>query len=276
MEMVAQPEFAPGGGMIAAATSAVLFAAAASVATHHTLTPVRPRSQPVVRGRQRAVLLDAVGPVAGTEQRLVAVARARVLAVCAVLVVGTVVLAVRHTTLVVLALFLAAAAAWQVPLIVARSQERLRRRVFDVELTDALGEMVMGVEAGLTLESVMQAYSLAHVTSLGAEFAHVLDLINIGVTRMDALTEFQQRTPTTGVRLFVAAVQQNQKLGTPLADVLRQQGETARRRRRQSVEEYSAKLSLKMIFPTVFCILPMLLIVIVGPAIVRLVHALPK
>jgi tight adherence protein C len=74
--------------------------------------------------------------------------------------------------------------------------------------------------------------------------------------------------------MFVSAVQQNQKLGTPLAVVLRQQGETARRLRRQAVEEHAAKLSLKMIFPTVFCILPTLLVVIVGPAIRRFVSSL--
>lgn len=75
--------------------------------------------------------------------------------------------------------------------------------------------------------------------------------------------------------MFVSAVLQNQRLGTPLGTVLRQQARTARRRRQQAVEEYAATLALKMVFPTVFCVLPVLLIVIVGPAIVRLVHALP-
>jgi len=57
--------------------------------------------------------------------------------------------------------------------------------------------------------------------------------------------------------------------------VLRQQAATARRQRRQAVEERAAKVPMKMIFPTVFCILPVLMIVVVGPAIVRLVHVLP-
>ncbi len=258
------------------AVSALCFASAAGAMSYRTLSATRSTSPSVVRGRQRAVLLEAVGEVYGTEEGLLAVARARVLSVCAVLVAATAILAVRHTAFIVGGLVCAVAVAWQAPLIIARSREKRRRSGFDIELTDALGEMVMGVEAGLTLESVMHAYAHTHQTSLGQEFLHVLDLVNVGVPRMDALTSFQSRTPTPGVRMFVAAVQQNQKLGTPLADVLRQQGETARRRRRQGVEEYSAKLSLKMIFPTVLCILPMLLIVIVGPAIVRLVHALPK
>ena len=168
-----------------------------------------------------------------------------------------------------------AAGGWQI-LIRARSREETRRRRFDLELSDALGEMVMGVEAGLTLESVMNMYAKAHDTNLSREFTRVLDLISLGSTRTAALEEFRTRTPTTFVSMFVSAVQQNQRLGTPLAAVLRQQGRTARRRRQQAVEEYAAKLSLKMIFPTVFCVLPVLLIVIVGPAIIRIIESWPS
>jgi tight adherence protein C len=63
-------------------------------------------------------------------------------------------------------------------------------------------------------------------------------------------------------------------LGTPLATVLRRQRDSSSRRRRQAVEEHAAKLSLKMVFPTVLCILPVLMIVVVGPAIIRLVQTL--
>jgi len=176
----------------------------------------------------------------------------------------------------VLAAMMMAAGGWQGPLIIARSRERSRREAFELELSDALGEMVMGVEAGLTLESVMQQYARRHSSSLASEFSLVLDRVSLGYPRVAALEEFAARTPVPGVRLFVSAVQQNQMLGVPLADVLRQQSDTARRRRRQAVEEHAAKLSLKMIFPTVFCILPVLLVVICGPSIVRLMEALSR
>lgn len=169
-----------------------------------------------------------------------------------------------------------AAAGWQIPLIRARSREEMRRKRFDLELSDALGEMVMGVEAGLTLEAVMNLYARAHDSELSREFSRVIDLVGLGSTRTAALEEFRDRTPTPFVSMFVSSVQQNQRLGTPLATVLRQQGRTARRRRQQAVEEYAAKLSLKMIFPTVFCVLPVLLIVIVGPAVIRVIESWPK
>lgn len=155
-----------------------------------------------------------------------------------------------------------------------RENERLRR--LDLELVDSLGEMVMGLEAGLSFEAVLDAYSEHRVTPLGVELRAILDDVRLGTSRMQALQNFEWRNPTPAVRLFVSAVRQNSKLGAPLAATLRGQAEAARRQRRQAVEENAAKISLKMVFPTVFCILPVLMVVIVGPAVIRLVESLPK
>jgi tight adherence protein C len=170
---------------------------------------------------------------------------------------------------------IAAYSMWRLPLLFGQLKERERQRAVDVELVDALGEMVMGVEAGLTLEAVVHRYTSSHETGLSREFAHVLERIRVGDSRDEAFGSLAVRTPTPGVRTFTSAVRQNQRLGTPLGATLRQQAETARRRRRQLVEERAARISMKMIFPTVFCILPALLVVIVGPSVIRLIEALP-
>jgi tight adherence protein C len=143
---------------------------------------------------------------------------------------------------------------WKGPLMIVRSKEKKRRTEVDLELVDALGEMVMGVEAGLTLDVVMMRYAHARTTPLAEEFRTVLDRIQLGTPRSEALAAMADRTPTPTVR---------------------QQATTARRQRRQTVEEKAAKVPMKMIFPTVFCILPVLMIVVVGPAIIRLIHVLP-
>lgn len=256
--------------------SALLFGGGASLLA--ATFPVRlPRQTHHEMGaRRRRILTEAVGLVHGTERGLRVVARRQVLFALVALVVSATFLTMNPSWLNAVACATLVGAAWEGPLFIARQRESTRRRDLDLELSDSLGEMVMGVEAGLTLESVMNLYARRHHTPLAHELRYLLDRINLGATRMAALEEFRDRNPTMGVQMFVSAVQQNQKLGTPLAEVLRQQGETARRRRRQAVEEDAAKLSLKMIFPTIFCILPVLLIVVVGPAIVRLVHSLPK
>ena len=230
----------------------------------------RVRVAPGVRRR----MIDAVGHVAGTADGLRSVLRNQIIAAAGTLAIVTVLFVWNFSVLNLVFALVLVAAAWQTPLIVARAREKKRREEFDLELSDALGEMIMGVEAGLTLETVMNLYAQRRRTSLATEFAAVLDRINLGDSRLAALERFRERTPTPGVVSFVAAVQQHQKLGTPLASVLRRQRDSTSRRRRQAVEEYSAKLSLKMVFPTVLCILPVLMIVVVGPAVIRLVQTL--
>lgn len=270
--MVARTQHAEGGGVV---ISTLMFASAAAVIVHRLPTGWRVSTRRKLSGHRRRKLLEAVGLVRGTEDGLHSVARAQAIGALAMaLLTLTLILAQPSITNIAAGSFLVAAG-WQFPLIMSRSREKKRRLEVDLELSDALGELVMGVEAGLTLESVMSQYSVRHKTSLASEFSFALDQVALGKPRTNALNEMRDRTPTPGMAMFVSAVQQNQRLGTPLAAVLRQQGETARRRRRQAVEEHAARLSLKMIFPTVFCILPTLLVVIVGPAIVRLIESLP-
>ena len=267
------------GGRIMQIVSSFFFGSAAALVVDQLpvskLRRIKGRTFKIGEHRKES-LRNALGEVRGDEETLQMVLRMQFVAGLSALAISILLVAINPVPLSIVASFLIVAGAWQIPLIASRLKEKQRRIDLEIELSDALGEMVMGVEAGLTLEAVMNLYSHRHHTSLASEFGYVLGRINIGASRLDALEELYLRTPTPSVQMFVSAVQQNQKLGTPLAAVLRQQGQTARRRRRQAVEEQAAKLSLKMVFPTIFCILPVLLIVIVGPAIVRLLHALPK
>lgn len=255
--------------------SAVMFGAAASLlAIRIPLSRVRVSGRRP-HARRLRTLRDAVGLVHGTPAGLRTVARQQTAAVFFTGLTALAIVVNSATPVNIMSSIFLVLAAWQLPLVLARLREKRRRQALDLELNDTLGEMVMGVEAGMTLESVMNLYARRHDTELSSEFLHMLGRIDLGSSRAVALQEFCDRTPTLGVQMFVSALQQNQKLGTPLAEVLRQQSETSRRRRRQAVEEAAAKLSLKMIFPTIFCVLPVLLIVIVGPSVVRLVHGLP-
>jgi len=255
--------------------SAVLLASGAAVAV--VGRPVRTNKRRITLSpRAKKMFREASGRVLGTESGLEEILRLRIALTLLASILGVIVVASSPTTLNVVLVLTIMAMAWQIPLIVARRREARRRRQFEVELVNALGEIVMGVEAGLTLESVLAQYSERHSTSLGSEFRYLIERVRLGVPRVEAVREFEERTPVPAVQLFAAAVNQNHRLGTPLAAVLRQQAAVARRRRRQLVEENSAKLALKMVFPTIFCILPVLLIVIVGPAAIRLIETLPS
>lgn len=194
--------------------------------------------------------------------------------VAAASAVGVFMVWVRPDVVGVALAFLLMYVAWQTPVWRARRKEDARRHSVERELVDALGEMVMCVEAGLTLEAAMNIYANRHSSPLAAEFRAVLDRVALGVSRDDSIAQMLERTPTSGMQMFVAAIRQNQRIGAPLATVLRQQAATARRRRRQAIEEHSAKLAMKMVFPTVLCVLPALMIVVVGPAFIRTLQSL--
>lgn len=229
----------------------------------------RPTSVPGDRARR-----NALGPVDGDDGALHHLLRRQAITATAATLLVAVLVAGQPSATTALAGLAVIAGAWQYPLIVARRHERERRTVTDRELTRALPELVMGVEAGLSLDAVMNRYANRHRSALGDEFRHLATSVNARATRQEALRELADRTPTPIVRAFVSAVEQNLVLGTPLAAVLRSQAETVRRHRRQAAETRAASVSMKMIFPTVFCILPVLMVVVVGPAIVRLVEVL--
>ncbi len=228
-----------------------------------------------VSARRRPALLEATGVVFGTDRELSRIARQQVVSTVVLAAGAGLLFLSSPSSTTALAAIPMVLLGWKGPLMVVRSREKARRTAVDVELVDALGEMVMGVEAGLTLDVVMLRYAQNRSTPLAAEFGAILDRVQLGTPRVEAMAMMAERTPTPIMRMFAAAMVQNQRLGTPLASVLRQQAATARRQRRQAVEERAAKVPMKMIFPTVFCILPVLMIVVVGPAIVRLAQVLP-
>jgi tight adherence protein C len=79
-----------------------------------------------------------------------------------------------------------------------------------------------------------------------------------------------ERTTPAEVRTFVSAIVQADRLGLPVANVLREQAREMRLVRRQRAEEKAQKVPVKILFPMMFCIFPALLVVVIGPGIIRI------
>ena len=96
----------------------------------------------------------------------------------------------------------------------------------------------------------------------------------MGLSPVQGLENMVGRCPTPAVESFARAMMQGQVLGVSIGQILRNLAVEMRKRRRALVEQQAQKAPIKMLFPLVFMIFPALFVVILGPAIVSIFHAL--
>lgn len=140
-------------------------------------------------------------------------------------------------------------------------------------LPDALDLLCISVEAGLAFDLALQRVTQKWDDELSREFKRVLQDIRLGRTRREALKDLAQRTGVEDVQTFTAAIIQADQLGVSMSKILRLQSDQMRVRRRQRAEEKAQQAPVKMLFPLVFLIFPALFVVILGPAVPRIMNA---
>lgn len=105
------------------------------------------------------------------------------------------------------------------------------------------------------------------------EFTLLLQTLNLGRTRKDALLEFARRSPSSSVQEFVNALVQAEERGNPVAEVLSIQASSSRTRRSVRAEELAAKAGVKMTGPLMLVFLAVLGL-IAGPAMMTITEGL--
>ncbi|RNE62114.1 type II secretion system F family protein [Cryobacterium tepidiphilum] len=156
-------------------------------------------------------------------------------------------------------------------LLMSRGQERQEK--IQLALADTLDQMTISVEAGLGFEGAMAKAATNGDGPLAEEFIRTLQDMSIGRTRKDAYLALGERTTSADLRRFTRSVIQADTYGLAIADVLRVQAGEMRLRRRQRAEEKAMKVPVKVLFPLVFCILPVLFIVLLTPAVIGIAKA---
>lgn len=139
-------------------------------------------------------------------------------------------------------------------------------------LPDAIDMMTVCVEAGLGFDSALSRVARNLDGPVASEFARVLQEMQFGKSRSEALRALVERTDVSELRTFVSSVIQSSELGISVGDVLREQAAEMRIRRRQRAEEKAQKLPVKILFPLLTCMLPAMFVVVLGPAIIQIVH----
>src|SRR6266496_640392 len=152
-----------------------------------------------------------------------------------------------------------------------------RQRRIRIGLPDALDLTVICVEAGLALDQALtrvgQDLHHAH-PDLSDEF-HLVNLeMRAGKPRAEALRNLVDRTRVDDIRSLVGTLIQTDRFGTSVAQALRVHSDSLRTERRQRAEEQAAKTTIKMVVPMVLFILPSIIFVTIGPAIIELFRQL--
>lgn len=148
-----------------------------------------------------------------------------------------------------------------------------RKKNITKALPDALDLLTISVEAGLGFDVALQRLTLKWDDELSREFKRVLADVRLGRSRREALRDMSDRTGVDDVKTFVSAIIQADQLGVSMAKILRLQSDQMRTKRRQRAEEEAQKAPVKMLFPMVFLIFPALFVVILGPAVPKIMDA---
>jgi tight adherence protein C len=175
---------------------------------------------------------------------------------------------------VLLCALLAGAAGYVAPDAVLARLSRDRQFRLSNELADTLDQLTICVEAGLGFDAALARAANTGRGPLAEELTLLLQELRVGVPRAEALENLLGRTDVPELRQFVHAVTQAEAYGVPIARVLRTQAVEQREKRRFRAEERAMKLPVKVIFPLVFCILPTMFIVILGPAFIHITKGL--
>jgi tight adherence protein C len=164
------------------------------------------------------------------------------------------------------------ATGYLLPNILIHNAGQKRERLMQNALPDALDLLTISVEAGLGFDAAVARVSKNTSGPLAQEFSRLLQEMQIGVGRMEAMRAMAERSSLKDLKSFCLAMVQADQLGIPIARVLRIQSKEMRVKRRQRAEEKAQKVPVKILFPLIFFILPCMFIVILGPVIISMME----
>ncbi len=182
-----------------------------------------------------------------------------------------------HGNALLAALLVVAAIGYYLPNVVMRRLVFVRQREIFETFPDALDLMTICVEAGLAMDAAIArvAEEIKLTSPVVSEELHLVTLeLRAGASKEKALRNLALRTGVEDVDILVAMLIQAERFGTSIGASLRVHADGLRTKRRLRAEEAAAKISLKLLFPLIFCIFPSLLLVLLGPAYIQVYRIL--
>ncbi|MGI9167286.1 MAG: type II secretion system F family protein [Pyrinomonadaceae bacterium] len=172
-----------------------------------------------------------------------------------------------------------AALGFYLPRYVLRKKTKSRQQRITWGLADAMDLMVVAVESGLGLNAALNRVG-EELKTVHPDMHHELELLNleirVGRSREEALRNLAERTGIDDIRSFVALLIQADRFGSSIGKAVRVFAESLRTKRRQRAEQASQKAALKLILPLTAFLFPVIILVILGPAILNLMDLFSK
>ncbi len=165
-----------------------------------------------------------------------------------------------------------AALGFYLPQLQLKSAISKRQREIEKALPDALDLLTICVEAGLGFDGAMGKVYEKWDNDLSLAFGRVLQEIQLGKLRREALKDMAESMQVNDVTTFVAAIVQADQLGVSMAKILRVQSDQMRVKRRQRAQERAQQTPVKMVIPLVLLIFPSIYIVLMGPAVLQVME----
>lgn len=152
----------------------------------------------------------------------------------------------------------------------------LRQKQIRASLADAVDILAIAIEAGLAFDAALVKVAKNMDGPLSEEFGRMLGELQIGVSRREAFRNLGDRTTVPELQSFCTTLVQADVLGISIGKILKEGAADLRTRQRQAAEETALKMPVKLVFPVVFCILPALIVVIIGPGVIRIAGTIFK
>lgn len=171
---------------------------------------------------------------------------------------------------------LMAAFGYVLPNILLYNAGEKRSKMMRNALPDAIDLLTVSVEAGLGFDSAVSRVALNTTGPLSEEFARLLQEMQLGVGRTEAMRAMSERSSIQDLKSFCMAMVQADSLGIPIGRVLRVQSAEMRVKRRQRAEEKAQQVPVKIMIPLVLFILPCLFLIVMGPAALSMMEMFSK
>lgn len=172
---------------------------------------------------------------------------------------------------------LGAATGFLAPTYYLRHKAGQRQRAIANELSDALDLLVVSVEAGLGLGEAIKVVgeeAERQNQEIGRELSLVASEMSAGATMGEALHSLAERTSVEDIKPLASTLIQSEQLGSRIGPALKASSDALRDRRKLRAEEAAHKMTIKMIFPLGLLVLPAMIMLTAGPALIQVLRIL--